>query len=40
MLYDALLEAGCDSEEILHYCKEATEIIKGHWIFDLLLDRK
>ena len=31
MLHDALLEAGCDNEEILNYCRTEREVIRGHW---------
>ena len=40
ILYDVLLEAGCNSHAILNYCQTAKQIIKGHWILDLLLGRE
>src|SRR5262245_10582006 len=39
ILADALEDAGCDNEEMLHHCRLAEEHVRGCWILDLLLQK-
>jgi hypothetical protein len=39
MLADALDEAGCREEGILHHCRASGEHVKGCWVIDLLLGK-
>jgi hypothetical protein len=38
-LADALMDAGCDNEEILEHCRTPRDHIKGCWVVDALLQR-
>ena len=38
-LADALLDAGCDNEEILNHCRAQTPHARGCWLIDLLTAR-
>jgi hypothetical protein len=40
ILADALQDAGCDNEEVLNHCRQASEHVKGCWVVDLLTARK
>jgi hypothetical protein len=41
ILADALQDAGCDSEDILAHCREATQIhARGCWVVDLVLGKQ
>jgi hypothetical protein len=40
ILADALIDAGCDSEEIISHCRQSGEHIRGCWVVDLLTERK
>ena len=35
----ALMDAGCDSEEILLHCRQTTGHTRGCWVIDLLLGK-
>ncbi|MGF1581070.1 MAG: hypothetical protein ACFCD0_17025 [Gemmataceae bacterium] len=37
ILADALEEAGCDEELILHHCREGLGHVRGCWVVDLIL---
>jgi hypothetical protein len=39
LLGDALLDAGCDSDEILAHCRSGGEHVRGCWVVDLCLGR-
>jgi hypothetical protein len=41
ILADALLDAGCDNEEVLGHCRQQGEVhVRGCWVIDLLLGKK
>jgi hypothetical protein len=40
ILADALLDAGCDNEEIITHCCHSTEHVRGCWVVDLLLAKE
>jgi len=40
VLADALIDAGCDSEEIIAHCHGIGPHIRGCWVLDLLLDKR
>jgi len=40
ILADALMDAGCDSEEIIAHCRRSGEHVRGCWVVDLLTGRK
>ena len=37
ILADALMEAGCDNEEILAHCRSKGEHVRGCWVVELIL---
>jgi hypothetical protein len=39
ILGDALLDAGCDNEEVLAHCRAGGEHVRGCWVVDLLLGK-
>jgi hypothetical protein len=39
LLGDALLDAGCDNDEVLAHCRSGGEHVRGCWAVDLLLGR-
>jgi hypothetical protein len=39
ILHDALLDAGCDDEDILVHCRSAGPHVRGCWVIDLLLGK-
>jgi hypothetical protein len=39
-LHDALLDAGCDDDELLGHCRQPGDHVRGCWLIDLLLDKK
>ena len=40
ILHDALLDAGCDDEDILAHCKSAGPHVLGCWVIDLILAKE
>ena len=40
ILGDALMDAGCDSEEIVTHCRSEEPHVRGCWVVDLLLGRQ
>jgi hypothetical protein len=40
LLGDALLDAGCDDEEVLAHCRAGGEHVRGCWVVDLLLGKE
>jgi len=40
ILHDALLDAGCDNEDILAHCRTQHEHVRGCWVIDLLLGKE
>jgi hypothetical protein len=39
ILADALMDAGCDNDEIIQHCRGGWVHVRGCWVIDLLLDR-
>jgi len=39
ILHDALLDAGCDNEDMLAHCRSEGPHVRGCWVVDLLLDK-
>jgi hypothetical protein len=39
ILADALMDAGCDSEEMLNHCRGEVLHVRGCWVVDLLLQK-
>ena len=39
ILGDALMDAGCDSEEIIQHCQSAGMHARGCWVVDLILEK-
>jgi hypothetical protein len=40
ILHDALLDAGCDNQDILDHCQAPGPHVKGCWVLDLLLGKE
>jgi len=40
ILADALMDAGCDSEEIINHCRSEGPHVRGCWVVDLLLAKE
>jgi hypothetical protein len=40
LLADALMDAGCDHEDILAHCRSEGPHVRGCWVVDLALDKK
>jgi hypothetical protein len=40
ILADALLDAGCDNEELLQHCRSAGPHVRGCWAVDLILGKE
>jgi hypothetical protein len=41
ILADALQDAGCDNDDILNHCRDATRPhVRGCWVVDLVLDKR
>jgi hypothetical protein len=40
ILADALMDAGCDNEDILDHCRSAGPHVRGCWVIDLLLGKE
>ncbi|MCE9561744.1 MAG: hypothetical protein K8U57_06775 [Planctomycetes bacterium] len=40
ILADALQDAGCDNDDILHHCRDANGVhVRGCWVVDLVLGK-
>lgn len=39
ILADALMDAGCDDEQIIDHCRSAGPHVKGCWVVDLILGK-
>jgi hypothetical protein len=39
ILGDALMDAGCDNEEIIAHCRSEAEHVRGCWVVDLVLNK-
>jgi hypothetical protein len=39
VLADALMDAGCDNEDMLAHCRGHGPHVRGCWVLDLLLDK-
>jgi len=39
ILADALEDAGCANQDLLHHCRQAGEHVRGCWAVDILLDK-
>ena len=39
ILHDALLDAGCDDEDILAHCRSDGPHVRGCWVIDLILGK-
>ena len=39
VLADALLDAGCDNEEMIQHCRSEASHVRGCWVIDLLLSK-
>jgi hypothetical protein len=40
ILADALMDAGCDNEDILNHCRHSGTHVRGCWVIDLLLGKE
>jgi len=40
ILADALMDAGCDNQDLLRHCREPGEHVRGCWVLDLVLGRE
>lgn len=40
ILADALMDAGCDHDEIIHHCRSPGPHVRGCWVVDLILGKK
>lgn len=40
ILGDALLDAGCDNDEVVGHCRSGGEHVRGCWVLDLLLAKE
>jgi hypothetical protein len=40
ILADALMNAGCDNDEIIAHCRDAGPHLRGCWVVDLLLGKR
>ena len=39
ILADALMDAGCDSEEVINHCRGPGPHVRGCWVVDLILSK-
>jgi hypothetical protein len=40
ILADALLDAGCDSEDLIQHCRQPGPHVRGCWAIDLILGKE
>ena len=40
ILADAIQDAGCDSDDVLNYCRQEGEHVRGCWVVDLVLGKE
>jgi hypothetical protein len=40
LLADALMDAGCDDEQIISHCRSDSPHVRGCWVVDLVLDKE
>lgn len=40
ILADAMMDAGCDNDDILSHCRQPGEHVKGCWVVDLVLGKE
>ena len=40
ILADALMDAGCDNEQVLSHCRDGKEHVRGCWVIDLILGKE
>jgi hypothetical protein len=40
ILHDALLDAGCDNEDMLTHCRSEGPHVRGCWVVDLILGKE
>jgi len=40
ILADALLDAGCEDEDLMHHCRSAGPHVRGCWAVDLVLGKE
>ncbi|MCE9530621.1 MAG: hypothetical protein K8T89_05755 [Planctomycetes bacterium] len=40
ILADALMDAGCDNDEIIHHCRGDGPHVRGCWVVDLILGKE
>ena len=40
ILADALMDAGCDSEEVINHCRGPGPHVRGCWVVDLILGKE
>jgi hypothetical protein len=40
VMADALVQAGCDNDEILAHCRGPGPHVRGCWVIDLMLGKK
>ncbi|MCE9530233.1 MAG: hypothetical protein K8T89_03725 [Planctomycetes bacterium] len=40
ILADALMDAGCDNDEIIHHCRGGGPNVRGCWVVDLILGKE
>ncbi len=39
ILGDALMDAGCDNEEVVSHCRSNGLHVRGCWVLDLILEK-
>ena len=40
LLADALMDAGCDAEDVLNHCRAAGPHVRGCWVVDRVLGKE
>ena len=39
LLADALMDAGCDDDQVISHCRSEGPHVRGCWVLDLVLDK-